>query len=105
MCKKKPVHTEFNSIRGFKHPRGVLKQTPPVDNGRLLYFLKVKHEKRKLFVIWFSLDFHALFTSLFLTHILVASAGQRQAVDVALESTQFLSFLSSPWNLSFQDLA
>ena len=61
--------------------------------------------KRKLFVIWFSLDFHALFTALFVIHIFVMSAGQTRAAVVAWETMQFLSFSSSPWDLSFQDLA
>lgn len=70
-----------------------------------MYFLKINHEKRNVLVIWFSLDFHALFAISFLIHVFVFSVRQMEAVVVAQESMQFLSFSSSPWDLSFQDLA
>lgn len=105
MYKKKHSTSKVGYSLWFQVSPGGLGHISPVDNRRLLYFLKIKHETRRLFVIWVSLGFHALFTILFLIHIFVASAGQGQTVGVTQESMQFFSFLSSPWDLSFQDLA
>lgn len=105
MCKKKRSTSKVRYSLEFQAFTGGLHCICPVDKRRPLYFLKIKCETRKLFVIWLSWGFHALFTILFLIHILDTSAGQRQAVGIALESMQSLSFSSSPWGFSFQDLA
>lgn len=58
MCKKKRSTSKVGYSLEFQAFTGGLDCICPVDKRRLLYFLKIKRETRKLFVIWFSCFIH-----------------------------------------------